>query len=48
MNGVGFEILDLSKYQWIFTEIGMCTNTVEIWFGNANGQMSSIFGGVIC
>ena len=35
---------NLSKPQWIFTKLGI----VEIWFGIANGQMSSNFYGVIC
>ena len=39
---------DLSKHQWIFTQLGMCIDIVEIWFGIANGQISSIFDGVIC
>ena len=34
---------NLSKYQWIFTKLGMCIDIVEIWFGIANGQISSIF-----
>ena len=39
---------NLSKRQWIFTKLGMCIDIVEIWFGIANGQISSIFYGVIC
>ena len=39
---------NLSKRQWIFTKLGMCIDIVEIWFGIANGQISSIFDGVIC
>ena len=39
---------NLSKYQWIFTKLGMCIDIVEIWFGIANGQISSNFDGVIC
>ena len=31
-----------SKYQWIFTKLGICIDIVEIWFGIANGQISSI------
>ena len=31
------------KYQWIFTRVGMFIDIMEIWFGIANGQMSSIF-----
>ena len=34
---------NLSKYQWIISKLGMCIDIVEIWFGIANGQMSSIF-----
>ena len=45
-----FSFLDnnLSKYQWIFTKLGMCIDTVEIWFGVANGQISSITDRLIC
>ena len=39
---------NLSKHQWIFTKLGMCIDIVEICFGIANGQISSIFDGVIC
>ena len=39
---------NLSKHQWIFTKLGMCIDIVEIWFVIANGQISSIFDGVIC
>ena len=39
---------NLSKHQWIFTKLGMCIDIVDIWFGNANGQISSNFYGVIC
>ena len=38
----------LNKYQWIFAKLGMCIDIVEIWFGIANGQISSIFNGVTC
>ena len=37
-----------SKHQWIFTKFGMCIDIVEIWFGIANGQVSSNSCGVIC
>ena len=33
----------LSKHQWIFTKLGMCIDIVEIWFGIANGPISSNF-----
>ena len=32
----------------VFTKLGMCIDIVEIWFGIANGQISSHFYGVIC
>ena len=38
----------LSRRQWIFTKLGMCIYIVEIWFGIANGQISSNFDRVIC
>ena len=43
---VRFSFLDdnLSKRQWIFTKLGMCTD-VENWIGIANGQISSKFDG---
>ena len=34
---------NLSKCQWIFSKLGVCTYIVDIWFGIANGQISSIF-----
>ena len=39
-----FLLLDnsLSKYQWIFTKLGMCID-VEILFGIINGQILSVF-----
>ena len=42
---VHFSFLDdnLTKHQWIFTKLGMCIDIVEIWFGIANGQISSNF-----
>ena len=39
---------NLTKHQWIFIKLGMFIDIVEIWFGIANGQISSIFDGVIC
>ena len=39
---------NLSKHQWIFTKLGMCIDIVEICFGIANGQILSIFDGIIC
>ena len=39
---------NLSKHQWIFTKLDMRIDIVEIWFGIANGQISSIFDRVIC
>ena len=47
---VHFTIPDdnLSKRQWIFTKLTMCIDIMKIWFGIANGQISSNFYGVIC
>ena len=39
---------NLSKCQWNFTKFGMCIDIVEICFGFANGQISSIFDRVVC
>ena len=38
-----FSFLDenLSKYQWIFTKLGIGIDIVEICFGVANGQIMS-------
>ena len=30
---------NLSKYQWIYTNLGTCIAIVEFWFGIANGQI---------
>ena len=40
-----FSFLDnnLSKYQWIFTKLDMCIDIVEICFGIAKRQISTIF-----
>ena len=38
----------LGKFQWIFTKLGMCIDGVDIWFGIANGQITSAFDRVIC
>ena len=38
---VSFQDDNFSKHQWIFTKLGMCIDIVEIWFGIANGQISS-------
>ena len=37
-----------SKCQWIFTKLAVCIDIVQIGFGNANGQVLSIFDRVIC
>ena len=34
---------NLCKHQWIFTKLGVCIDIVKIWFGIANGQISSNF-----
>ena len=33
---------NLSKCLWIFTKPGLCIDTLESWYGIANGQISSI------
>ena len=33
----------LSKYQWIFTKLGVCIDIVEILFGIVNGLLSCFF-----
>ena len=37
-----------SKCQGILTKLGTCIDMKEILFGNANGQLSSMFDIVIC
>ena len=39
---------NLSKYWWIFTNLGMCIDIMDICFEIAKGQISSIFNRVIC
>ena len=39
---------NFSKYQWIFTKLGMCIDVVETWYGIADGQIPLIFVSVIC
>ena len=34
---------NLSKCQGILSKLGICIDIKEIWFGNANGQISSVF-----
>ena len=43
-----FQDDNLSKYQCTFTKLDVCIGFVESWFGIANGQISSIFDGVVC
>ena len=45
---ISFPENNLSKYQWNFAKLGMCIDIMEIWFGIASGQISSIFDEVIC
>ena len=33
----------LCKFQGIFTKLAICIDIMEIWFGIANGQISSNF-----
>ena len=39
---------NLSKSQGSLTKLAICIDIKEIWFGIANGQISSNFYGVIC
>ena len=39
---------NLSKLQGIFTKLAICIDIKEIWFGIANGQISSNFLGLTC
>ena len=45
-----FSFLDdnLSKCQGIFIKLGTCIDIKEIWFGIANGEISSMFDKFIC
>ena len=45
---VSFPDDNLSKHQWIFTKLGMCTDIMEVSFEIADEQISSNFDGVIC
>ena len=38
----------MGKFRQILTKLAICIDIKEIWFGIANGQISSIFYGVIC
>ena len=46
-SSVCFSFPDDNLSKWIFTKLGMCIDIVEIWFGIANEQISSIFEAVI-
>ena len=35
-------------YHWISTKLDMCIGIEKVWFGIADGQISSIFLTVIC
>ena len=43
MSGFSFPDDDLSKCQWIYTTFAMYIDIVELCFGNAYGQISSVF-----
>ena len=46
---ISFPNDNLNKHQLIFTKlVVMCIDIMEIWFGIANGQISSNFVGVLC
>ena len=39
---------NLNKCQGILTKLGTCIDIKEIWFGTADGQISSVFDRLIC
>ena len=39
---------NLCKCQGILTKLGTCIDINDIWFGIANGQVSSMFDEIIC
>ena len=43
-----FQMITSVNVNGFFSKLGMCIDIMEIWFGIANGQISSIFDGVIC
>ena len=43
-----FSTNNFSKCQGILTKLGTCIDIKEIWFWNANRQISSVFDRVIC
>ena len=45
---ISFPDDNLNKHQQIFNKFGLCIDIMEIWFGIADGQISSNFDGVIC
>ena len=48
MSLLSFPDDNFTKYQWIFTKLGMCIGIVEIGFVIANRQILSIFDRVTC
>ena len=43
MSTFSFPHDNFSKYQRIFTKLGVCIDIAKIWFGIAHGQISTIF-----
>ena len=43
MSAFLFSDDNLKTFKWISTKLGMCIDIVEILFGIANGQISSMF-----
>ena len=43
MSEFSFPDDNFSKYQWIFTKLGVCIDIVNIWFWIADGQITSVF-----
>ena len=40
---IRFQMITGKNY-WLFTKLGVCIDSVEIWFGIADGQILLIFG----
>ena len=47
-SAISFPDDNLRKYQWFVTKHDVCIDSVEIWIGIANGQISPNFDRVIC
>ena len=39
---------NFSKYQWIFTKLGLCIDIVEIWLGLLMGKIRQFLTELLC